>query len=80
MNVGERLYKNDLYYNFIEEYPDYGPRGRMSISRTRFYKWLVSYAVFKEGTMPEEGRDQLGRWMIIKKKQSAEYQNQLDYE
>lgn len=80
LNVGERLYKNDLYYNFIEEYPDYGPRGRMSISRTRFYKWLVSYAVFKEGTMPEEGRDQLGRWMIIKKKQSAEYQNQLDYE
>ena len=66
---GERLYKNDLYYTFIEEYPDYGARGRMSISRTRFYRWLVSYALFKEGVMPEEGRDQLGRWMIIRKKQ-----------
>jgi hypothetical protein len=25
--------------------------------------------MFKEGTMPEEGRDQQGRWMIIKKKE-----------
>ena len=66
--VEQRLYKNDLYYNFIEEHPDYGPRGRMSISRTRFYKWLVSYALFKEGVQPEEGRDHLGRWIIIKKK------------
>jgi hypothetical protein len=64
----QRLYKNDLYYNFIEEHPDYGPRGRMSISRTRFYKWLVSYALFKEGVQPEEGRDHMGRWIIIKKK------------
>ena len=63
-----RLYKNDLYYNFIEEYPDYGPRGRMSISRTKFYKWLVSYSIFKEGVPPEEGRDQIGRWIIIRKK------------
>jgi len=80
LDTGIRLYKNDLYYNFIEEYPDYSPRGRMSISRTRFYKWLVSYAIYKEGTMPEEGRDQAGRWIIIKKKQNSEHQNQLDYE
>jgi hypothetical protein len=64
----QRLYKNDLYYNFVEEHPDYGPRGRMSISRTRFYKWLISYALFKEGVQPEEGRDHIGRWIIIKKK------------
>ena len=76
LDTGIRLYKNDLYYNFIEEYPDYGPKAKMTISRTRFYKWLVSYAMFKEGTMPEEGRDQLGRWIIIRKKQDSEYQNQ----
>jgi hypothetical protein len=70
-----RLYKNDLYYNFIEEYPDYGPKSRMTISRTKFYKWLVSYSMFKEGTIPEEGRDQAGRWMIIKKKQESENEN-----
>jgi hypothetical protein len=76
LDSGIRLYKNDLYYNFIEEYPDYGPKSKMTISRTRFYKWLVSYAMFKEGTMPEEGRDQLGRWIIIRKKQDSEFQNQ----
>ena len=80
LDTGVRLYKNELYFNFIEEYPDYSPRGRMSISRTKFYKWLVSYAMYKENTMPEEGRDQAGRWIIIKKKQNSEHQNQLDYE
>jgi succinate dehydrogenase flavin-adding protein (antitoxin of CptAB toxin-antitoxin module) len=80
LDSGIRLYKNDLYYNFIDEYPDYGPKAKMTISRTRFYKWLVSYAIFKEGVMPEEGRDQAGRWIIIKKKQDSEYQKQLDYE
>jgi hypothetical protein len=63
-----RLYKNELYSNFVDEYPDYGPRGRMSISRTKFYRWLVSYAIYKEGTLPEEDRDQQGRWIIIKSK------------
>ena len=80
LETGVRLYKNDLYFNFIEEHPDYGPRGRMSISRTRFYKWLVSYSLYKEGVQPEEGRDQAGRWIIIRKKQDSEQQNQLDYE
>jgi len=67
-----RLYKNELYSNFVEEYPDYGPRGRMSISRTKFYRWLVSYAIYKEGTFPEEDRDQQGRWIIIKSKKEDE--------
>lgn len=80
LETGVRLYKNDLYYNFVDEYPDYGPKAKMTISRTKFYKWLVSYSIFKEGVMPEEGRDQLGRWMIIRKKQDSEVQNQLDYE
>jgi hypothetical protein len=78
IDAGIRLYKNDLYYAFIDEYPDYGPKAKMTISRTRFYKWLVSYAIFKEGVMPEEGRDQMGRWIIIRKKQNADVQNQLN--
>jgi hypothetical protein len=65
MNI--RMYKNDLYFNFIEEYPDYSPRGRMSISRTRFYRWLISYGAYKENIVCEEGRDQQGRWIIYKK-------------
>ena len=63
-----RLYKNELYANFIDEYPDYGPRGRMTISRTKFYKWLIAYGIYKVGSMPQEDRDQQGRWIIIKNK------------
>lgn len=71
LQTDTRLYKNELYSNFVDEYPDYGPRGRMSISRTKFYKWLISYANYKEGTVPEEDRDQQGRWIIIKSKKAS---------
>ena len=80
LETGIRLYKNELYFNFIDEYPDYGPKAKMTISRTKFYKWLVSYSIFKEGVMPEEGRDHLGRWIIIRKRQDPELQNQLNYD
>jgi DNA-binding transcriptional MerR regulator len=71
LDPGARLYKNDLYDNFIREYPDYGASSRMSMSRTRFYKWLNSYAMYKEGVPPEEGRDARGRWLIIRRKQDV---------
>lgn len=63
-----RYYKNELYNEFINEYPDYGPKAKLTISRTRFYKWLISYGVYKGGFVPEEGRDQQGRWIVIKHK------------
>ena len=59
-------YKHTLYLDFISEYPDYGPKAKMTISRTRFYKWLIAFALFKEGVAPEEGRDAHGRWMRIR--------------
>ena len=73
-----RLYKNELYNNFVDEYPDYGARGKMTISRTKFYKFLIAYAIYKEGMMPEEDRDHLGRWIIIKKRADNETQIQLN--
>ena len=76
LQVGIRLYKNELYSNFVDEYPDYGPRGRMTISRTKFYKWLIAYAMYKEGTTPQEDRDQNGRWIIITKRQEPEAQTE----
>ena len=71
-----RLYKNELYSNFIDEYPDYGPRGRMSVSRHKFYRWIIAYALYKEGVMPEEDRDQIGRWIIIRSKPET-FQEQI---
>jgi hypothetical protein len=78
--LNTRLYKNELYYNFVDEYPDYGTRGRMTISRTKFYKWLVAYAIYKEGIMPEEDRDHIGRWIVIKKRNDNDTQIQLNQE
>jgi hypothetical protein len=77
LSSGTKLYKQDLYFNFIEENPDYGPKAKMTISRTRFYKWLHSYAMYKEGVAPEEGRDQNGRWMMIRKKKEQDPQLEL---
>ena len=77
--VDEKNYKHQLYLDFIEEYPDYGPKAKMTISRTRFYKWLVSYALFKEGIQPEEGRDSAGRWIRIRSKKELEVQTNIDF-
>jgi hypothetical protein len=60
-----RLPMQDLYFEFISEYPDYGPKAKMTISRTRFYRWLLAYGQFTTGAKPEEGRDSSGRWFIM---------------
>jgi len=65
LETDTRLYKNELYNDFVNEYPDYGPKSKMTISRTKFYKWLAAYGLFKYGVAPEEGRDMMGRWIII---------------
>jgi VirE N-terminal domain len=63
-----RLRPNDLFAKFVEEYPDYAPRSKHQVSRNRFYKWLNTYSVFKVGSVPEEGRDQQGKYILIKSK------------
>ena len=65
LDVGYKLVMQDLYFDFISEYPDYAPKAKMTISRTAFYKWLVAYAKFSTGQAPEEGRDMQGRWFRI---------------
>lgn len=66
LKPNQRIRMNDLYNDFIDVYPDYGPRSKMTVSRQRFSKWVVAYSVFKTGLVPEEGRDMIGKWMIIR--------------
>ena len=68
LEIGKRIHQQDVYYEFIQEYPDYAPKSRMSISRMRFYQWLVSYALYTTGVQPQEGRDSQGKWMMIRPK------------
>lgn len=65
--LNTRLYKNDLYYKFTEEYPDY-----RNMSRQGFYKWLKTYAEYISGVEYEENRDHIGRWIIIRKNKDNE--------
>ena len=78
IKINERLIKQDLYFEFISEYPDYGPKAKMTISRSRFYRWLVAYGTHLTGIKPEEGRDMTGRWIRIRPKHEAETQANLE--
>ncbi len=61
----EKIYKNDLYLEFIADNPDFAPKAKRTISRTEFYRWLNSFALFKTGQKPDDGRDLNGRWIIF---------------
>ena len=74
-----KLYKKDVYIDFIQEYPDYAPNAKQSISRTKFYKWLVAYCLFEYGIAPEEGRDREGRWLRIRNKHEGEEQSEIKW-
>ena len=66
----EKIYKNDLYIEFISDNPDFAPKAKRTISRTEFYRWLNSFALYKTGVNPDEGRDLNGRWIIFLTKQT----------
>jgi len=77
VSKGRKSYKQTLYVEFTSEYPDYAPKSKMSITRNRFYKWLVAYANYKFGCNPEEGRDRDGRWIRFRGKEELEVQGKL---
>ena len=64
----QRICKNDLFLDFVDEYPDYAPKSRDSVNRNEFGKWLMSYAEFKHECKALEGRDGIGRWIEFVRK------------
>ena len=69
---GFKVYKQELYLDFISENPDFAPKAKMTVSRIKFYQWLNSYAVFKTGVKPEEGKDMTGKWIRMRSKHELE--------
>lgn len=61
--------KKSVYDAFIEEYPDFGPRGKINVIRKRFYSWLMLYGEFKYQAAPETGRESSGAWIKFKNKE-----------
>jgi|TARA_R110000803_G_scaffold47129_3_gene98549 hypothetical protein len=76
-----KIYKQELYYDFIDENPDYAPRGAKSKSftRTGFYRWLVMFANYKFEATPKEGRDNIGRWIHFLTKHDKEEQQSINF-
>lgn len=75
MKLDTLLYKQDLYIDFIQDNPDFAPKAKMTISRTSFYKWLVSYGIYVTGVTPLEGRDGNGRWIKFITKEGDTHEN-----
>ena len=75
---GFKIYKQDLYLDFISDNPDFAPKAKMTVSRTKFYQWLTYYSVFKNGVNPEEGKDRTGKWIRMRSKHELEIDGKLD--
>ena len=77
LKVDTKIHLQNAYMEFIEQYPDYGPKAKLTISRIRFNKWMSAYATFKSGARPQEGRDMTGKWMRIKRNDEVNTQTKL---
>jgi len=74
-----KMFKQDLYFDFIEDNPDFAPKSKMTVSRTRFYKWLTAYNQYKHKCDPEEGREAGGRWIVFRNAQKIEENGKIDF-
>ena len=79
-SLGTRTLKQDLYFDFIQDNPDFAPKAKMTVSRTKFYKWLHAYCMYHTKLAPEEGRDMSGRWIKIRKKKASPTIDNNDFE
>ena len=62
----------EMFNNFIEEYPDYGPYGKFKLSHSRFYRWLDSYGEFKYEDKPVVTRRSQGKFVEFIKKEEEQ--------
>ena len=65
LKPNHRVYKQELYDDFVEEYPDFAPKSKFTVPRRRFYNWIKAYSLYKFGTEAEEGRDLGGRYFMF---------------
>lgn len=58
-----RLYKGEIYSNFINDYPDYRD-GKYKLSQKRFKQYIEEFADYS-GFKYIEGKDHNGRWFEV---------------
>tara|TARA_R110000772_G_scaffold49355_1_gene113611 strand:+ start:1553 stop:3982 length:2430 start_codon:yes stop_codon:yes gene_type:complete len=79
LDTREKVYKNDLYHDFIQDYPDYSKGGKMTISRSKFNKNIVAYCDYRTGVDPVDGRDSKGRWIRCRNKHELEKETKFEF-
>ena len=77
LRQGLKIHVNELYSDFINEYPDYAPKAKMTISRQRFNRWVISYGQFAYECDPLQGRDNIGKWVEFVNKHYYEKQGEM---
>lgn len=76
--VDAKIFKDELYMDFINDNPDFAPNGKRTISRTAFYKWLNYYGDYRSDVAVEEGRSRQGRWIVFKTDKYEEKKEQQE--
>ena len=76
---GHKVFKSELYSDFVEENPDFGPKSKLTVSRNKFYKWLIAFCLYKGKTMPDEGRDANGRWIRLITRHEYEEDGKIEF-
>jgi len=69
LKANSRIFKQDLYDDFISEHPDFAPKSKFTISRIKFWSWIRSYSVFQYGIEFHEGRNINGRYIEFRTKE-----------
>ena len=73
-----RIHAVEAYRKFIEDYPDYDPKGRIGLSQIRFNTYLNAYAIYISGNPAQFGRDSQGKWfVIVLDEDKGDHQNKL---
>ena len=72
-----KIFKDDIYNEFVKDNPDFAPKAKMTISRTVFYKWLISYGDYNKDVEVKESRSSQGRWIMFKTKDYEDKDNSV---
>jgi hypothetical protein len=79
LKIGGKIMKSDLYLDFVEDNPDFAPKSKLTVSRTRFNKWLLAFSQFQYGVDPDQGREAHGRWIRFRNKHELEKQTDINF-
>jgi hypothetical protein len=79
LRLNEKIYTNDLYYDFISEFTDYGPNRKTTISNIQFNRWLIEYGQYITGIKPKDNdRDMNGKFIVFKTNKDVKIEKNND--